>query len=103
MTASSIPGVSETLNTSIRRVLSLHANVHRARIFGSRAKGTFRDNSDIDIAVDGEVTPLEAAVIKGDLEELPCPLSFDVVSYRSITNEDLREHIDRVGLVVFEA
>jgi predicted nucleotidyltransferase len=77
--------------------------VQRARVFGSRAKGTFRNNSDIDIAVDGSVSPLEAAVIKGDLEELPCPVFFDVVSYETVTNADLREHIDRVGLVVYAA
>jgi predicted nucleotidyltransferase len=101
MQSSLIPGISEQIVNEIRGVLVNHPNVVRARIFGSRAKGVYRSNSDIDIAVDGNVTPLEASIIKGDLEELSCPVFFDVVSYQSISNADLREHIDRVGVVMY--
>ena len=68
MQSSLIPGISEQIVNEIRGVLVHHPNVVRARIFGSRAKGVYRSNSDIDIAVDGNVSPLEASIIKGDLD-----------------------------------
>jgi len=85
---------------AIRSVVFKHQSVQRAIIYGSRAKGTYHHNSDIDIALDGDVTPLEAQFIAGDLAELPLPYQFDVVSLRHITNAALREHIERVGVVL---
>ncbi|MDR0991536.1 MAG: nucleotidyltransferase domain-containing protein [Ruminococcus sp.] len=66
----------------------------KAAVFGSRAKGNFRYNSDIDIAVWGNV---RIGHILTELDELPMPYKFDVVSYETIKNDKLREHIDRVG------
>lgn len=85
----------------IRSVLARFPHVTRAVVFGSRANGTFRENSDIDIAVDGNVSPLEAESLRGDLEELAIANRFDVVAIRHITNDALREHIERVGVVLY--
>ena len=74
--------------------------VWRAVIFGSRAKGNWRDNSDIDIAVYGDVHIPE---LRACLDELPMPYKFDVVQYETINHEPLREHIDRVGVELFNA
>ncbi len=81
-------------------VFADHHNIARAIIFGSRAKGTHRLDSDIDIALDGNVSPLEADSIARDLEELPLPCRFDVVALRHVTNEGLLEHIERVGVEI---
>lgn len=70
----------------------------RAIVYGSRAKGTHRPNSDVDIALDGDISPLEAESIAGDLDELPLPYRFDVLTIRHITNEAVLEHIKRVGV-----
>ncbi|MCL2445210.1 MAG: nucleotidyltransferase domain-containing protein [Oscillospiraceae bacterium] len=75
------------------------AGVCKAVVFGSRAKGTWRNNSDIDLAVWGN--KLNLGKLKDDLEELPMPYSFDVVQYTHITHAALREHIDNVGVVMF--
>ena len=93
-------GLTNNELDAIRSVIAKHQNVRRAILYGSRAKGTFRHNSDIDIALDGDVTPLEAQFIAGDLEELPLPYKFDVVSLGYISNAALREHIERVGIAM---
>lgn len=85
---------------AIRSVLTLHGSVDHAIIYGSRAKGTHRHNSDVDIALVGDISPLEAESIAGDLEELPLPYRFDVVALRHITNAALREHIERAGVAI---
>jgi len=81
-------------------VFAEHHNIARAIIFGSRAKGTHRLDSDIDIALDGNISPLEAESIAGDLEEFPLPYRFDVVALRHATNEALLEHVERVGVEI---
>ena len=76
--------------------------VKKAVLFGSRAMGTHSRYSDIDIALFGEFDFLEVERIKSELEELPVIQKFDVVAYNEIKNSALREHIDRVGQVIFQ-
>jgi predicted nucleotidyltransferase len=46
--------VPESVAKSICEILGRHPNVRRAVLFGSRAKGNFREGSDIDLALEGE-------------------------------------------------
>ncbi|MBM3953791.1 MAG: nucleotidyltransferase domain-containing protein [Planctomycetes bacterium] len=87
----------------IRAVLRRHPRVTAGILFGSRAKGTHSERSDVDLAVVGDVTALEAEAIAGDLEELPLPYRFDVQAVARITHRPLRDHIDRVGLCIYRA
>jgi predicted nucleotidyltransferase len=82
-------------------VLARHPSIHEARVFGSRAKGNYRAESDVDIAVFGDVDSIEASLVAGELDDLPLPYRFDVQAYSSIKHAPLREHIDRVGLSMF--
>ena len=71
-------------------------------IYGSRAMGRETRGSDIDLALVTNSDRDISARVKGDLEELPTPYLFDVVDYKRITHAPLRDHIDRVGQVLFE-
>lgn len=82
----------------IRGVVLRHPEVTGAVLFGSRAKGTARDASDVDLALEGAKDPLVGAAIAGELDELPLPYRFDVVTLASLEFEPLREHIRRVGV-----
>ena len=93
-------GLSANELDLIRSVLARFPHVTRAVVFGSRAKGTCKVNSDIDIAVDGNISPLEAESLRGDLEELPIANRFDVVALQHLINADLLEHIERVGVEI---
>ena len=83
-------------------VLQKHKNVERALIFGSRAKGNSKSNSDIDIAVFGNIDFISVEKIISDLEELPMIQKFDVLAYNDIKNNALKQHIDRVGIPIYE-
>ena len=74
-----------------------------AMLVNSRAKGTHMPRSDVDLAVTGDVTPLEAEAIAGELAELPLPYRFEVQPVASITHAPLRAHIDRVGICIYRA
>jgi predicted nucleotidyltransferase len=77
--------------------------VERAVLFGSRAMGTYRPASDIDIALFGErVTAGLAAALKFNIEEeTGIPYFCDFVAYPKITNNALKDHIDRRGVTVY--
>ena len=90
-------GLTNSEQELIRDVLRRHAEVTQAKIFGSRAKGEFQPNSDVDLALWGPITFSTLAAITGELDELPLPYTFDVQVYDTIRHRPLREHIDRVG------
>ncbi|HEX2582793.1 MAG TPA: nucleotidyltransferase domain-containing protein [Chlamydiales bacterium] len=70
-------------------------------IYGSRAMGRETPGSDIDLAIITESNQDLSGSVKSDLEELPSPYLFDVVDYQRITHPPLREHIDRVGKLLY--
>lgn len=74
--------------------------VELAYIFGSRAKGSFKNGSDVDIALKG--TELDYDTLNKFSfwlnEETAMPYKFDVLNYDSIQEPTLKEHIDRVGI-----
>ncbi|WP_346920320.1 nucleotidyltransferase domain-containing protein [Clostridium sp. UBA7339] len=77
--------------------------IEKASIFGSRAKGNYKPGSDIDIAVYGENINLDIlSKLNSILEEKsPMPYFFDIVDYSHLKHKELKEHIDRVGKVIF--
>ncbi len=82
-------------------VLRQHPEIESATLFGSRAKGTHSDRSDVDLALAGSLGALGAAAIAAELEELPLPYRFDVHALAAITHTPLLEHIARVGMVIY--
>jgi len=72
-------------------------------LFGSRAKGTQKTGSDVDLAIKGRYITYETAVRLADMlnEEKPLPYYFDVLHYENIKEPRLVEHIDRVGVELY--
>ena len=96
-------GLSEEQLAEIIAFIKGYPEVEEAILFGSRAIDTYKEASDIDIAIKGEkVTAGLAATIKFDLEEDTfLPFFFDVLAYPSLTNRALIEHIDNKGVRLF--
>lgn len=79
----------------IKSCIYRYSGVEAALLFGSRTKGNYHYNSDIDIAIKGN---LACEAMKQDLEDLPTPYAFDVLLYGAIGSTALKQHIDRVGI-----
>jgi predicted nucleotidyltransferase len=85
----------------IRSVIAEDERVQRVVLFGSRAKGSYREGSDIDLAVYGKgIGRRDASIWAERLEESLFPWSVDVVPISEETDTALLEHIDRVGLTL---
>lgn len=89
---------------AIISVMNKHTKVESACIFGSRAKGNFKNGSDVDIALKGDEMDFNTVSQISYLlnEETNMPYKFDVLNYHSIKEPDLLVHIDRVGIEVFK-
>lgn len=96
---SAIGGLSVPALAAIRSVLASHPAVVQAILFGSRAKGNHKNGSDIDLAIFGPCSDSELDTIAWELDDLLLPWEIDLIKFDSITNQDLREHIQRVGQV----
>ncbi len=95
-------GLSEITCDTIRRILEQHANVEKAVIYGSRAKGNYKTGSDIDLTLMGDdLDNRTLSAIAGELDESYIPHTVDLSAYDRIETPELRDHIDRVGLVFY--
>ena len=68
-------------------------------LFGSRAKGTHTERSDIDIAVSGGDFDAFYYDIKEKSHSL---LTFDVIELDKNVSEELKKEIDRDGVIIYE-
>ncbi len=91
--------------TDLKRIITLlqqNPKIKKITLFGSRAKGNFKEGSDIDIALIGNnllLNDILDATI--ELEKLNLPFRFDLIIYDRIKEEALKEHIDRVGIILY--
>ncbi len=67
-------------------------------IFGSRARGDFKETSDIDIAVSGG----DFDVFVQDMEETSTLLKFDLIDLDGPIENNLLESIRREGRIIYE-
>ncbi len=97
-------GLPSSTLASIQAVLARFPHVACASIYGSRAKGTFRPGSDIDLALFGDdLTADDLLSIDAALDDLDMPYTLDLALFAHIENPALQSHIHRVGEEIYRA
>lgn len=91
-------GLTDAEIGQLAAVLSHYPKVQQGVLFGSRAKGTARPNSDIDIALYGDLDDLTVERIAFELDNLPLPYLLDIKAVATLKNAALIDHIQRVGV-----
>ncbi len=91
-------GLKESVIQKINSIFSCYPQIEKAVIYGSRAKGNYRQGSDIDITLYGNLTLENLNRISTRLDDLYLPYSIDLSIYNHIDAPELIEHIDRVGI-----
>ena len=96
-------GLSASTVARIQGVLQHYPAVENARLYGSRAKGTHRPGSDIDLTLCGSGLDFSLLTrIDNDLDDLLLPYQIDLSLMSSLTHPALLDHIGRVGVVLYE-
>lgn len=92
-------GLKDEIIHRIAGELEKYIQVNRAVIFGSRARGDYRYNSDIDIAVFAEGgVPAE---LYFNLDEAAGIYKINLVDMDSLENEKLRCSIESQGVEIY--
>jgi predicted nucleotidyltransferase len=96
-------GLSQTTLDKLNSVFLQHNAISSVVVYGSRAKGNYRPGSDIDLTIKGDVLEFaELMQIEDQIDDLFLPYTVDLSQYAQLSNIDLIEHIDRVGMVIYE-
>ncbi len=97
-------GLSDSVIQKICGVLTRYPQVEKAVLYGSRAKGSHRKGSDIDLTLCGgaDLTLSVRHTIATELDDLFLPYMIDLSIFSDIGDSDLIEHIQRVGTILYE-
>lgn len=78
-----------------------YPGIQEILLFGSRAMGNFKNNSDIDLCIKGSLTEGQLAEIKTVLEEGKIPYKVDVILYDAVKDPAILEHIQSFGKKIY--
>ncbi|MCX6148824.1 MAG: nucleotidyltransferase domain-containing protein [Candidatus Kapabacteria bacterium] len=91
-------GLKEDTINKIHSVFILFPEIEKVLIYGSRAKGNFRNGSDIDLTLFGHnLDYILLNKIKSLLDDLNTPYLIDISIYDKIKSDELLDHINRIG------
>ena len=95
-------GLKDKEISALRDVLASVSEVEEAIIYGSRARGTNRISSDIDMTLKGSnLTYLQLALLDAKIDDLYLPYFVDLSLYSMIKDVDLIASIEREGKVLY--
>lgn len=95
-------GLSQKVISLLTSVFEAFPKIQKVIVFGSRAKGDFHSGSDIDLAVKASnMSYSEIQQLKLAIDDLNLLYKVDLVDIDRIDNQDLREHIQRVGFALY--
>ncbi|HRD81760.1 MAG: nucleotidyltransferase domain-containing protein [Saprospiraceae bacterium] len=86
----------------INECFAQFSGIEQIIIYGSRAKGNYKNGSDIDLTILGDLDYSSLMKLENQLDDLLLPYKIDLSLYRNISNPDLTDHIQRVGKVFYE-
>ncbi len=96
-------GLTQHQLNIIRDVLAPYAlAIERVSLFGSRATGTARANSDIDLVLYGPVPEAVVDRLRSLFDESGLAVTVDLIAYDRIDTPALKSHIDQVMQPLFE-
>ncbi len=97
-------GLKEDIIDRICGVFASHPQVEKAVLYGSRAKGNYKNGSDIDLTLFGgdDLTLRVLYRIMDEIDDLLLPYTFDLSIFSTIDDGDVRKHIERAGVTFYE-
>jgi predicted nucleotidyltransferase len=96
-------GLKQSDIKAICAVFARYPQVKKAILYGSRAKGNYKNGSDIDLTLCGgaDLTLNVLYRIMDELDDLLLPYMIDLSIYDRIGDPDVIAHIQRVGITFY--
>lgn len=98
-------GLKSDVIKKIHTVFASFESIDVAILYGSRAKGNYKTGSDIDLTLKTHGTLPHGFLpnVANAIDGLDLIYSFDISLLQQINNDNLLEHIDRVGVEFYNA
>jgi proline iminopeptidase len=97
-------GLSPAIIASLRAIFAKYRAIEKVLIFGSRAKGTAKPSSDIDLAVFAPaMSAQQFTELWSELDNLPLVFKLDVLHWDTLDNGDLKAKIKSEGKKIYPA
>ncbi len=95
-------GLSDIEIQKLMDVFYRNTAVEGVVLYGSRAKGTYKPFSDVDITLEGKnLTRHHLNDLQLQIDDLLLPYHFDISLFSKLKNESLIDHIKRRGIRIF--
>ena len=95
-------GIYPKSYSEILKIIEDCSSIEEVIIYGSRAKGNYKEGSDIDITLLGEITKSDFNKLWQDLDDSYIPYKFDISIYNHLKSDSLKEHVQRVGQTFYK-
>lgn len=96
-------GLADKVINQMQSIFARYEEINVVKIYGSRAKGNYKNQSDIDLVIlDKNISRFTVGKILLDFDDSNLPYMIDLQCYDTIRNQKLRENIDRVGKIFYE-
>ena len=96
-------GLKQTTIDKINSIFQKIPEVEQVIIYGSRAKGNYRNGSDIDITLKGDNLTYDLlSKITGEIDDLETQYMLDISIFDKLVAPSLEEYINRVGQVFYK-
>ena len=95
-------GIPHEAIDKLNNVFVKKRNIKKVLLFGSRVKSTYSSGSDIDIALEGNITYSELMQAMILVDDLNLPYKIDLVLMQNLQNEELIKHIESEGILLYQ-
>lgn len=97
-------GLSAQTLQKIRDVFLQYPQVEEVVLYGSRARGDYKNGSDIDLTLRGssDLTHTLVSRIANDLDDQLLPYTIDLCIFENIRNPEMVEQIEQVGVALYK-
>lgn len=96
-------GISQESSTKLINLFKKTNNLTEVKLYGSRALGTYKEGSDIDISImDNEFSADDLLQLSNNIDDLLIPYKVDISIFKKLDNVDLIKHINNHGVTFYK-
>ena len=95
-------GLQQKHINAINQCFAQYPSIELVLVYGSRARGNYKNGSDIDLNIIGNLDYVNLLRLENQLDDLLLPYKIDLSLRHKISNPDLLAHIVAEGKVFYE-